>query len=95
MTHADGIVEPPAGVVLIGDPRVASIPIVESGEPMIDLGTDLSPAQRRNRDLLVMSLTEAGFVNYPTEWWHWSLGDRYWCLVQNGSAARYGTKYLT
>jgi hypothetical protein len=23
-------------------------------------------------------LTAAGMVNYPTEWWHWSYGDRYW-----------------
>jgi D-alanyl-D-alanine dipeptidase len=20
----------------------------------------------------------AGFVNYPSEWWHWSYGDKYW-----------------
>ena len=20
-------------------------------------------------------------MNYPTEWWHWSYGDRYWALV--------------
>ena len=29
----------------------------------------------------------AGLVNYPTEWWHWSYGDRYWALV-TGAAAR-------
>ena len=31
----------------------------------------------------------AGLVNYPTEWWHWSFGDRYWAL-QTGLTAVYG-----
>ena len=26
-------------------------------------------------------LSAAGLVNYPTEWWHWSYGDRYWALA--------------
>jgi zinc D-Ala-D-Ala dipeptidase len=56
--------------------------------------TDLDRTQRRNRDLLISTLTGAGFANYPTEWWHWSLGDRYWCLATNGTTARYGTKHL-
>jgi D-alanyl-D-alanine dipeptidase len=56
--------------------------------------SDLAPTQRRNRDLLVTTLTEAGFANYPTEWWHWSLGDRYWCLATNSPTARYDTTYL-
>jgi D-alanyl-D-alanine dipeptidase len=37
----------------------------------------------------VDALTGAGLVNYPTEWWHWSFGDRYWAYA-SGSAARYG-----
>jgi D-alanyl-D-alanine dipeptidase len=32
----------------------------------------------------------AGFVNYPTEWWHWSYGDRYWTFVVGAPQARYG-----
>jgi len=47
-------------------------------------------AARRNRDLLAAALTGAGFVNYPTEWWHWSFGDRYWALLTGADAARYG-----
>ena len=35
-------------------------------------------------------LGDAGFVNYPTEWWHWSFGDRYWAFVTGHGAARYG-----
>jgi zinc D-Ala-D-Ala dipeptidase len=29
-------------------------------------------------------------VNYPTEWWHWSYGDRYWAYQSGARAARFG-----
>ncbi|MET9459882.1 M15 family metallopeptidase [Streptomyces canus] len=45
---------------------------------------------RENRALLRRVLTATGFVNYPTEWWHWSYGDRYWALLRRVPAARYG-----
>ncbi len=45
---------------------------------------------RRNRDLLSATLEEAGLVNYPTEWWHWSWGDRYWALSTGADAAVHG-----
>nr|WP_211267284.1 M15 family metallopeptidase [Nonomuraea candida] len=32
----------------------------------------------------------AGFVNYPTEWWHWSFGERYWAFITRARYARYG-----
>ncbi|WP_406807061.1 hypothetical protein [Burkholderia semiarida] len=35
-------------------------------------------------------MTDAGFTNYPSEWWHWSVGDRYWAVIQNESHAIYG-----
>ena len=35
-------------------------------------------------------LCGAGLVNYPTEWWHWSYGDRYWALMTGATAAVYG-----
>ena len=50
----------------------------------------LSRAARRNRDVLARALRGAGFVNYPTEWWHWSYGDRYWALLTGAPAAIYG-----
>jgi D-alanyl-D-alanine dipeptidase len=31
-------------------------------------------------------MTEAGFVNYPLEWWHWSYGDKYWARVSAATA---------
>jgi zinc D-Ala-D-Ala dipeptidase len=50
----------------------------------------ISAQARANRDLLGRALTSAGFVNYPTEWWHWSYGDRYWALGSSAAAACYG-----
>lgn len=49
------------------------------------------PAEaRRNRRILCAALGRAGLVNYPTEWWHWSYGDRYWALMTGAPASRYG-----
>jgi D-alanyl-D-alanine dipeptidase len=82
--------------------------LVDSGGRELDLGTlvDATPEQsggacyfdaplagryaRANRDLLAQVLRGAGLVNYPTEWWHWSYGDRYWALMTGATAAVYG-----
>ena len=45
---------------------------------------------RHNRTVLAEALRAAGFVNYPTEWWHWSYGDRYWAMTTGASSAIYG-----
>ncbi|MFF0172561.1 M15 family metallopeptidase [Micromonospora profundi] len=45
---------------------------------------------RRHRQLIVDALGGAGLVNYPTEWWHWSYGDRYWALMTGAPHTRYG-----
>ncbi|MEY2245975.1 M15 family metallopeptidase [Streptomyces sp. BF23-18] len=50
----------------------------------------LSSTARHHRDLLGAALTSVGFVNYPTEWWHWSYGDRYWAYISGAKAAIYG-----
>ncbi|WP_423463381.1 M15 family metallopeptidase [Promicromonospora sp. MS192] len=51
---------------------------------------DISPEARALRGVLAHALGSAGMVNYPTEWWHWSYGDRYWALVTGAPAALYG-----
>jgi D-alanyl-D-alanine dipeptidase len=51
---------------------------------------DISADARANRDLLGRVLGAAGLVNYPTEWWHWSYGDRYWALMTGADAALFG-----
>jgi D-alanyl-D-alanine dipeptidase len=55
----------------------------------------ISVRARANRRLLAASLQTAGFVNYPTEWWHWSHGDRYWAFVTRARAAHYGEVRLS
>jgi D-alanyl-D-alanine dipeptidase len=50
----------------------------------------VSEDARRNRAVLAAALSTAGFVNYPTEWWHWSYGDRYWAMVAGAPTALYG-----
>lgn len=42
---------------------------------------DLSPTQRAHRRLLLDTMSHAGFVNYPEEWWHFSHGDRLWAQI--------------
>ncbi|MFH8367980.1 M15 family metallopeptidase [Streptomyces sp. NPDC018031] len=54
----------------------------------------ISDEARSHRDTLGTALTAAGFVNYPTEWWHWSYGDRYWALATGAAAAVYGPREL-
>jgi zinc D-Ala-D-Ala dipeptidase len=50
----------------------------------------ISREARANRDLLASVLRREGLVNYPTEWWHYSFGDRYWALATGAAAALYG-----
>ncbi|WP_446904192.1 M15 family metallopeptidase [Burkholderia sp. YIM B11467] len=50
----------------------------------------ISRAAAHNRQVLIAALTGAGFTNYPSEWWHWSFGDRYWAVMQRESHAIYG-----
>ena len=45
---------------------------------------------RAHRELLASVLAGQGLVNYPTEWWHWSFGDRYWALMTRARHALYG-----
>lgn len=51
---------------------------------------NISREARSNRSLLADVLTSAGLVNYPTEWWHWSFGDRYWAYCEKRPNAIYG-----
>lgn len=55
----------------------------------------LSAEARANRRVLSAALSGAGLVNYPTEWWHWSYGDRYWALMTGAEHCLYGPKELS
>lgn len=51
---------------------------------------DVQGEPRLLRRELVGAMSRAGLVNYPTEWWHWSYGDRYWALVTGEPHALFG-----
>ncbi|GAA1589320.1 M15 family metallopeptidase [Kribbella sancticallisti] len=51
---------------------------------------NISREARTNRALLADVLSSCGLVNYPTEWWHWSFGDRYWAFAEGREQALYG-----
>lgn len=51
----------------------------------------ISEFAKKNRQIMSDVLNAVGFVNYPTEYWHWSYGDRYWAYVKQQSHAIYGS----
>ena len=55
---------------------------------------NITAEARAHRAVLGKVLGAAGLVNYPTEWWHWSYGDRYWALMSGAPAGLYGPKGL-
>jgi len=78
--------------------------IVDSNEVELDMGTaidalvdasesnyykDKNVTYQRKRELLVEVMSYAGFVQLPTEWWHFSYGDQIWAL-DNNTKAKYG-----
>ncbi|RAJ69648.1 D-alanyl-D-alanine dipeptidase [Streptomyces sp. Amel2xB2] len=62
----------------------------ESAGACCTAAPDLPAHARRNRDAMIHALRSAGMVNYPTEWWHWSYGDRYWAFTTRARSAHYG-----
>lgn len=51
----------------------------------------ISGQARQYRRIMEKALKAVGFVNYCTEYWHWSYGDRYWAYHTGQSQAIYGT----
>lgn len=51
----------------------------------------ISKDAQTNRNIMSNVLLEAGFANYPTEFWHWSYGDRYWAYQTGNNHAIYGS----
>lgn len=44
----------------------------------------------QNRRLLYHCMKEAGFTNYPEEWWHYDYGNQNWAYFSNQKIAFYG-----
>ncbi|MDP2631257.1 MAG: M15 family metallopeptidase [Candidatus Uhrbacteria bacterium] len=51
----------------------------------------ITEEQSENRKLLIDAMNAGQFVNYSTEWWHWSTGDQYWAFILKQPFAVYGT----
>ncbi|MFD8571286.1 M15 family metallopeptidase [Streptomyces sp. NPDC059639] len=81
------------GIELDMGTRVNASPEESAGACYTDADT-ISAEARSNRRLLAAALTAAGLVNYPTEWWHWSYGDRYWAHATGADGALYGPREL-
>ncbi|MEU4620001.1 M15 family metallopeptidase [Actinoplanes sp. NPDC023801] len=62
---------------------------VESANACFTGAPGISEQARSNRWTMSSALASAGLVNYPTEWWHWSFGERYWAYVTGTRRARY------
>ena len=70
---------------------------LDMGTTLTDYGTKvhtennlISEAQVKNRKILYEAMTNAGFINYPLEWWHYSYGDRMWAAYTNRDKCFYG-----
>ncbi|GIH97708.1 D-alanyl-D-alanine dipeptidase [Planobispora siamensis] len=74
--------------VPMGTPVNATPP--DSDESCYTASPAISAEARSNRLILGTAMTYTGFVNYPTEWWHWSYGERYWAFITQARYARYG-----
>jgi D-alanyl-D-alanine dipeptidase len=61
-----------------------------SGNACFTHALNIAVPARRNRRTLSGALHRARLVNYPTEWWHWSYGDRYWAVLTGEMSTRYG-----
>lgn len=60
------------------------------GELSATNSNKISAAAKENRKIMLEALSAVGFVNYPTEYWHWSYGDRYWAYNKQVANAIYG-----
>jgi zinc D-Ala-D-Ala dipeptidase len=67
----------------------------QSGGRCFTAADGIGADARAHRGLMAAVLGAAGLVNYPTEWWHWSYGDRYWALLTGAEAALYGPADLS
>lgn len=62
----------------------------EGGVLSLTASHAISVTAKKNRRIMSEVLHEVGFVNYPTEYWHWSYGDRYWAYVSHHPITIYG-----
>ncbi|WP_374115624.1 M15 family metallopeptidase [Streptomyces sp. NK15101] len=67
----------------------------ESGGACSTHAEGIGAEARAHREPLGSVPTAADLVNHPTEWWHWSFGDRHRAPATGAATAPYGPKELT
>jgi len=50
----------------------------------------ITEEQRQRRHILKKAMEDAGLINYPAEWWHFSYGDHQWAWLAGRKEAVYG-----
>jgi D-alanyl-D-alanine dipeptidase len=50
---------------------------------------EITSQEKKNRQYLLELMSDQGLINYPTEWWHFSYGDRYWAAVTGAKHSIY------
>ncbi len=63
----------------------------ESQNACFTSAENINEQSKKNRAILITAMSQSGFVNYPTEWWHWSYGDRYWAYQKKEPCAIFGS----
>lgn len=63
----------------------------DDGSLSLTASTDISDEAKKYRRIMSHALESVGFTNYPTEYWHWSYGDRYWAFSKGMPYAIYST----
>lgn len=51
---------------------------------------EISAQAKQNRQILKSALEQVGMINYPSEWWHYSFGDRLWAKLTGSTLAIFG-----
>jgi D-alanyl-D-alanine dipeptidase len=54
----------------------------------------IEPKHKVNREILIKTMVEVGFCNYPGEWWHFMYGDREYAAYEGLPYAIYGRAEL-
>lgn len=49
----------------------------------------ITKGQKKNRQILLTAMRDAGFANYPGEWWHFCYGDKMWAAYSRKPYAIY------
>ena len=73
-----------------GTPLDMGTPYLDHSKATATESKLITEEQRRNREILLTAMRDAGFVNYPAEWWHYCYGDKMWAAYSHEKYAIFG-----